>query len=100
PGWFEDDAVGRPWGITRGPLTFSPPAERAEDLRFVRQTQADAPDLVRGWLQADPPRRLVNLAGIPILILTAEASYHAPYDHLTSAFLRQAGVEHDFVRLA
>ena len=32
--------------------------------------------------------------------MTAEASYHAPYDHLTSAFLRQAGVEHDFVRLA
>lgn len=55
---------------------------------------------MRGWLQADPPRRLVNLAGIPILILTAEASYHAAYDHLTSAFLRQAGVAHDFVRLA
>lgn len=100
PGWFEDDAIGRPWGITRGPLAFSPPAQRAEDLRFVRQAQADSPELVRGWLQADPPRRLVNLAGIPILIVTAEASYHAPYDHLTSAFLRQAGVEHDFVRLA
>ena len=64
------------------------------------QAAADAPDLVRGWLQADPPRRLVNLAGIPILILTGEASYHAPYDHCTSAFLRQAGVEHDFVRLS
>jgi pimeloyl-ACP methyl ester carboxylesterase len=38
--------------------------------------------------------------GIPILIVTAEASYHAPYDHCTSCFLRQAGVEHDFVRLA
>jgi pimeloyl-ACP methyl ester carboxylesterase len=69
-------------------------------MRFVPQAVADAPDLVRGWLQADPPRRLVNLAGIPILILTGEASYHAPYDHCTSAFLRQAGVEHDFVRLS
>jgi hypothetical protein len=50
-------------------------------------------------LQSGTPRKLVNLAGIPILIVTAEASYHAPYDHCTSAFLRQAGVAHDFVRL-
>jgi pimeloyl-ACP methyl ester carboxylesterase len=100
PDWFEDGELGRPWGITRGPLAFSPPAERPQDMRFVPQAAADAPDLVRGWLQADPPRRLVNLAGIPILILTGEASYHAPYDHCTSAFLRQAGVEHDFVRLS
>jgi pimeloyl-ACP methyl ester carboxylesterase len=56
--------------------------------------------MVRSWLQAEPARQLVNLRGIPILILTAEASYHAPYDHCTSRFLRQAGVEHDFVRLA
>jgi pimeloyl-ACP methyl ester carboxylesterase len=99
PQWFEDDAVSRPWGITRGPLTFDPPCEQASDLRFERQERPDGPELVRGWLQADPPRRLVHLAGIPILILTAEASYHAPYDHCTSAFLRQAGVAHDFVRL-
>jgi len=33
------------------------------------------------------------------LILSAEASYHAPYDHGTSNFLKQAGVEHDFIRL-
>ncbi len=38
--------------------------------------------------------------GIPILMVSAEASYHAPYDHCTSLFLRQAGVDHDFVRLA
>ena len=62
--------------------------------------KAEGPGLVRCWLQAEPPRKLVNLAGLPILIVTAEASYHAPYDHCTSHFLRQAGVEHDFVRLA
>jgi pimeloyl-ACP methyl ester carboxylesterase len=56
--------------------------------------------LTRCWLQAGRARQLPNLKGIPILIVTAEASYHAPYDHCTSQFLRQAGVEHDFVRLA
>lgn len=99
PDWFEDDVVGRPWGITRGPLAYDPPAENAHDLRFARQESADAPGLTRCWLQAGEARKLKNLAGIPILIVTAEASYHAPYDHCTSAFLRQAGVAHQFVRL-
>jgi len=100
PDWFEDDTITRPWGITRGPLTFSPPAASPEELQFVRQPKADAPELCRCWLQAKPARQLVNLQRIPILIVTAEASYHAPYDHCTSKFLKQAGVKHDFVRLA
>ena len=99
PGWFEDEAVTRPWGITRGPLAFDPPAKDASELKFVRQDKADGPGLTRCWLQAGPARQLPNLKGIPILIVTGEASYHAPYDHCTSQFLRQAGVDHDFVRL-
>ena len=54
---------------------------------------------MRCYIQAAPARRLPNLAGIPILILAAEASYHAAYDHATSKYLTQAGVENDFVRL-
>jgi len=100
PDWFEDDTVTRPWGITRGPLTFDPPARQASELRFERQAQADGPGLTRCWLQAGTARALPNLKGIPILILTSEASYHAPYDHCTSQFLSQAGVDNDFVRLA
>lgn len=100
PDWYEDDVIGRPWGVTRGPMTYAPPASSADELKFQRQSQPDAPGLVRGWLQAEPARQLPTLKGIPILIVSAEASYHAPYDHLTSRFLRQAGVAHDFVRLA
>jgi len=51
------------------------------------------------WLQAEPARQLATLAKVPILILVAEASYHAAYDHVTSAYLTQAGVPNDFVRL-
>ncbi|HSN39471.1 MAG TPA: alpha/beta hydrolase [Burkholderiales bacterium] len=100
PHYFEEDKITRPWGITRGPLTFAPEAASAEVLEFVRQDKPDGPGLVCCWLQAEPARQLPNLQGIPILIVTAEASYHAPYDHCTSLFLRQAGVAHDFVRLA
>ena len=99
PSWFKDGPLGRPWGITRGPLTFSPAAADPKDLRMTQQAQPSGPDLVRCWLPASPAPQLPNLKGIPILIVTSEASYHAPYDHCTSEFLKQAGVKHDFVRL-
>jgi pimeloyl-ACP methyl ester carboxylesterase len=41
-----------------------------------------------------------NLQKMPILVLTAEASYHAPYDHCTVNYLRQAGVKPTYIRLA
>jgi methyl coenzyme M reductase subunit C-like uncharacterized protein (methanogenesis marker protein 7) len=37
---------------------------------------------------------------MPILVLTSEASYHAPYDHCTVKYLRQAGVQPGVIRLA
>ena len=99
PDWFKDGPLARAWGIARVPLTYSPAASRADDLRPAQQTHADGPDLVRCWLQPEPARTLTNLKQIPIVIVTSEASYHAPYDHCTSRYLRQAGVAHDFVRL-
>jgi pimeloyl-ACP methyl ester carboxylesterase len=94
------EEMTRAWGITHIPLTFDPPAPNAGDITPVQEDTADGPDLVRGYLQAGPARQLPNLQGIPILLMSAEASYHATYDHCTSKFLTQAGVEHDAVRLA
>jgi pimeloyl-ACP methyl ester carboxylesterase len=37
---------------------------------------------------------------VKVLVVQGEASYHAPYDHNTVAYLRQAGVLTDFIRLA
>ena len=99
PDWFKDGTVGRAWGVTRGPLTYDPPAAALGDLGMVRQTAADGPDLVRCWLQPQPARKLPNLQGIPILIVVSEASYHAPYDHCTAKYLAQAEVRNTFVRL-
>lgn len=99
PGWFKDGPVGRPWGITRGALTFSPAASSPNELGMTQQAAADGPELVRCWMQGGAARQLPKLQGIPILIITSEASYHSPYDHCTSKFLAQAGVKHDYVRL-
>jgi pimeloyl-ACP methyl ester carboxylesterase len=67
----------------------------------VRQDRSDAPDLVRCWAQAEPARTLVKLQNIPVLVVHAEASYHAAYDHCTVAYLRQARVSAvRFIRLS
>jgi pimeloyl-ACP methyl ester carboxylesterase len=100
PEYFEDGAVARPWGVTRGKILFDPPAQTPGELKLVRQEQPDGPGLVRCFLQAEPARQIPHLRGIPILILVSESSYHAPYDHCTARFLDQAGVKNSFVKLA
>jgi pimeloyl-ACP methyl ester carboxylesterase len=101
PDWFRDaQDQARPWGITAVRLSYAPPAAKASDLKIVRQAQPDGPDLSRCWMQESPARQLPNLQNIPILILTAEASYHAPYDHCTVKFLEQAGIRPTWIKLA
>jgi pimeloyl-ACP methyl ester carboxylesterase len=99
PDWFDDTGPRRIYGLGFQPLTYAPPLKRGEKLKFVRQKKPDGPGLVRGWLQAEPARRLPNLAKVPMLIVTGEASYHAAYDHCTAAYLTQAGVPNTFIRL-
>ena len=99
PEHFTDGIRSRVWGITRGALAFQPAAATPADLNLLRQAAADAPGLVRCWVQPEPARQLPQLKGIPILIVTSEASYHAPYDHCTAKFLAQAGVPNTLVRL-
>lgn len=93
------NASARPWGLTDIPLTYSPPPT---DLIKPLQTAtipSNTQDEVDCILQAEPARRLVNLVDIPVLVETAEASYHAPYDVCTVRFLKQAGVEMEYLRL-
>jgi pimeloyl-ACP methyl ester carboxylesterase len=93
------NAMNRVWGITDIAMTYDPPVSEPASLKRVRQTAPDGPDLVSCWMQAEPPRQLTKLKNIPVLVATAEASYHAGYDHCTSKYLTQAGVANSFVRL-
>ena len=101
PDWFKNSATpALSWGLSGVPLTYDPPAKQAEELKFAQQDKADAAGLVRCFSQVAPARQLPNLKKIPILVLTAEASYHAPYDHCTVNYLKQAGVTPTWVKLA
>lgn len=95
-----EETLARPYGLTRAPLTFDPPLADNESLTVAPQPATANEALVNGYWQAEPARQLPRLQKLPIMMMVAEASYHAPYDHLTSAFLTQAGVEHDLVYLA
>lgn len=94
---FEGKA--RVWGLADLPLAYDPPISSPDELDIELQAVPDHPDLVRCWQQKAPARRLKNLAGIPVLLVTGEASYHATYDHCTARYLDAAGVDVDFVRL-
>jgi pimeloyl-ACP methyl ester carboxylesterase len=99
PDWFADMGAKKPSGLGEMPLTYDPPLKSGEELAFVKQDKPDAPDLVRCWQQAEPARKLPNLAGIPMLIVMSEASYHASYDHCTANYLTQAGVRNTMIKL-
>ncbi len=89
----------RAWGMTDIPMTYDPPARTPGELKTVREPRPDKPELTACWKQADPPRKLLHLEGIPILIVTSESSNHAVYDHCTSKYLAQAGAPNTFWRL-
>jgi pimeloyl-ACP methyl ester carboxylesterase len=100
PDWFKDGRLALAYGITDVPLTYAPAVTDPAELRIVQQPKADAPDLVRCWEQAAPARQLPNLQKMPVLVVTGEASYHAPYDHCTVKYLQQAGVHPTWLKLA
>ena len=101
-GWYErvGDARARPYGITRVPLTFDPPVSAPTDLAIAQAEKPLREGQIRCWLQAEPARKLPNLAKVPAVIITAEASFRATMDDCTGAFLAQAGAKPDRLALA
>ncbi len=97
---FRDDPRLKRYGLTDTPLAYTPAVAPDSPLEFVQQGAADAPGLVKCWRQKEPARKLVAVGDRPIIYLAAEASFYAPYSHCTVAYLRQAGVNVSFVKLA
>ncbi|KFY88028.1 hypothetical protein V500_06618 [Pseudogymnoascus sp. VKM F-4518 (FW-2643)] len=87
------NATSRAWGLTDIHITYSPLVTSPSSDLVQQVIPAPSSDLVDCVLQAEEPapRQLVNLASKPILLVTAQASYHAIYDYCTARFLQQAG---------
>lgn len=96
PGYVSSPGLlARPYGITSLPLAYDPPVGDDPTLLQTEDVTAPRANLSPCTQQTTPARRLANLAQVPVLFLTSEASYHAVYDHCTVAYLRQAGVQVD-----
>src|SRR6202035_668598 len=44
PDYFGPETVGRPWGLTNGPITYAPAVKDPAELTFVQEEKAAGPD--------------------------------------------------------
>lgn len=51
-------------------------------------------------MQEEPARKLPNIAKVPYLMLTSEASVHVTYDHCLINYLKQVGANPEWIKLA
>lgn len=86
------------WGLTAAPLTFDPPAASPDEIVPAERPGGRA-DRATCLVQREPARRLPNLTGFPIVVVTAEASWMAFDNHGTVDFLAQAGADVQHLRL-
>lgn len=87
------------FGLTDLPIGYHPAAgDNAEHIETVIEPPIDA-DHNECIMQATPAKQLTNLANIPELIVTGEASYHMPYDYCTVKYLEQVGVNVEYADL-
>jgi pimeloyl-ACP methyl ester carboxylesterase len=86
-----------PWGLTRNPITYDPPAASASQLSFVALPKD--PDVSTCYVQTAPARKLPNVAKVPILYLSSPSGYNTAWDPCTTKYLTQAGVSYDWVHL-
>jgi pimeloyl-ACP methyl ester carboxylesterase len=98
--YFRDNPKVKKYGLADIPLAYVPAVTAQSPLQFVQQDKPESPDLIRCWRQKEPARKLVAVGDRPILVLGAEASFYAGYNHCNVEYLQQAGVRPDFIRLA
>jgi pimeloyl-ACP methyl ester carboxylesterase len=84
PPFLENEMLGLSlrWGLTAAPLSFDPAVDDPAEL------------------QDGTPRRLPNLADLPIALVSGEASPMAPLEAPLLAFLREAGCDPQSLPLA
>ena len=98
PPFMDRPGGGLDWGITAIPLCFDPPAASSGEMER-EERPAPRPKLKACLVQKAPARQLPNLAGIPIVVVTAEASWMAQDNHGMVDFLVQAGCRAEHLRL-
>ncbi len=87
------------WGMSTIPVTYDPPVSDPSEIK-TKPVAAPEPGVNPYLLQEEPARKLKNLQNIPIVIVTAEASFASPGNPGAVAFFKQAGCKAEELRLA
>lgn len=81
------------FGLTDLAIEYEPSVgNKAEGLETIIEPAIDI-DHDECIMQKPPVKKLTSLSSIPELIVTGEASFHAPYDYCTVKYLEQVGVD-------
>lgn len=96
---FAPTGPARPYGLSEIPVSFSPSITSAAELRPVAVSTDPSNNFTCFQQGAKPPRKLVNLLHIPVLMVTTQSSYHAVYDDCSAQFLQEAGVSVEHIHL-
>ena len=86
------------WGLSSIPVTYDPPVSDPSEIKRT-QVKPTEPGVNPYFLQEEPAHKLKNLQGIPMVIVTAEASFASPGNPGAVAFLKQAGCRAEELRL-
>jgi pimeloyl-ACP methyl ester carboxylesterase len=89
---------GNIWGMSSIPVEYDPPVS---DPSEIKKKLMPSPEegVSAYYLQGEPARKLKNLQGIPIVMVTSEGSFASPGNPAAVAFFRQAGCQAEELRL-
>ena len=86
------------WGVTAAQLTYDPPVERFDQFKLEERLPTRSYN-VACLVQREPARQLPHFRDVPIVVVTAEASWMAADNHGIVDFLAQAGATIEHLRL-
>lgn len=86
------------WGVTSAKITFDPPVTADSDFDLEKRAPT-RPNTAACLVQKEPARQLPNFKGVPLVVVTAQASWMAVDNHGIVDFLAQAGASIEHLRL-
>jgi pimeloyl-ACP methyl ester carboxylesterase len=91
-------AGGNRWGMSSVPVTYDPPITDPSEIKTTYVASPE-PGIAGYFMQAEPARRLPNLKNTKVVFVTADSSFASPGNPGGVAFLKQAGVQAEEIRL-
>jgi len=91
-------AGGNRWGMSSIPVTYDPPVNDPAEIK-THWVANPEPGVGGYFLQSEPVRRLPNLRNTKVVFVTADSSFASPGSPGGVAFLKQAGVQAEELRL-